>query len=175
MDVSMIPLDYATLRVIWWLLLGVLLIGFAVMDGFDLGVAALSGVLVAATWYYHNLVPVWDYLTNYGYSDRSAYYGADHSVVSWGRLRSVTDRIATLASSPRSKAAGQTRLPVGWASGRPPWCAHAPASPSRCLKPSTTATALCRKTPLSRWRENCWKFPWICSGKHSGWNLRKAG
>ena len=28
--------DYATLRVIWWVLLGVLLIGFAVMDGFDL-------------------------------------------------------------------------------------------------------------------------------------------
>ena len=36
-----IPFDYATLRVIWWLILGVLLIGFAVMDGFDLGVAAL--------------------------------------------------------------------------------------------------------------------------------------
>ncbi len=36
-----IPLDYATLRLIWWLLLGILLIGFAVMDGFDLGVAAL--------------------------------------------------------------------------------------------------------------------------------------
>lgn len=36
-----IPLDYETLRLIWWLLLGVLLIGFAVMDGFDLGVAAL--------------------------------------------------------------------------------------------------------------------------------------
>jgi cytochrome d ubiquinol oxidase subunit II len=33
------PLDYETLRVIWWVLLGVLLIGFAVMDGFDLGVA----------------------------------------------------------------------------------------------------------------------------------------
>ncbi|QRN02437.1 cytochrome d ubiquinol oxidase subunit II [Legionella sp. MW5194] len=33
------PLDYETLRVIWWMLLGVLLIGFAVMDGFDLGVA----------------------------------------------------------------------------------------------------------------------------------------
>lgn len=37
--------DYETLRVIWWLLLGVLLIGFAVMDGFDLGVAALVRVL----------------------------------------------------------------------------------------------------------------------------------
>jgi len=34
-------LDYATLRVIWWALLGVLLIGFAIMDGFDLGVAML--------------------------------------------------------------------------------------------------------------------------------------
>jgi len=33
--------DYETLRVIWWLLLGVLLVGFAVMDGFDLGVAAI--------------------------------------------------------------------------------------------------------------------------------------
>jgi cytochrome bd ubiquinol oxidase subunit II len=32
--------EYATLRVMWWALLGVLLIGFAVMDGFDLGVAA---------------------------------------------------------------------------------------------------------------------------------------
>ena len=34
-------IDYETLRVIWWLLLGVLLIGFAVMDGFDLGTAML--------------------------------------------------------------------------------------------------------------------------------------
>jgi cytochrome d ubiquinol oxidase subunit II len=37
--------DYATLRVIWWLILGVLLIGFAVMDGFDFGIAALVRVL----------------------------------------------------------------------------------------------------------------------------------
>src|ERR1700749_3830631 len=33
--------DYETLRLIWWALLGILLIGFAVMDGFDLGAAAL--------------------------------------------------------------------------------------------------------------------------------------
>lgn len=37
--------DYEALRVIWWLLLGVLLVGFAVMDGFDLGVAALLRIL----------------------------------------------------------------------------------------------------------------------------------
>ena len=33
-------LDYATLRVVWWLILGILLIGFAVTDGFDLGLGA---------------------------------------------------------------------------------------------------------------------------------------
>jgi cytochrome bd ubiquinol oxidase subunit II len=33
--------DYVTLKIIWWLLLGVLLIGFAVMDGFDLGAGML--------------------------------------------------------------------------------------------------------------------------------------
>lgn len=36
-----IPVDYEILRLIWWFFLGVLLIGFAVMDGFDLGTAAL--------------------------------------------------------------------------------------------------------------------------------------
>ncbi|HEY0283600.1 MAG TPA: cytochrome d ubiquinol oxidase subunit II, partial [Rhizomicrobium sp.] len=34
-------MDYETLRLIWWALLGILLIGFAIMDGFDLGSAIL--------------------------------------------------------------------------------------------------------------------------------------
>jgi cytochrome d ubiquinol oxidase subunit II len=38
-------MDYETLRIVWWLLLGALLIGFAVSDGFDLGIAALLRVL----------------------------------------------------------------------------------------------------------------------------------
>lgn len=33
--------DYETFKLIWWLLVGALLIGFALMDGFDLGVGAL--------------------------------------------------------------------------------------------------------------------------------------
>jgi len=40
----MIPhelIDYQTLKLIWWVLLGVLLIGFAATDGFDMGVGAL--------------------------------------------------------------------------------------------------------------------------------------
>ena len=34
-------IDYSVLKVIWWALLGVLLIAFAVTDGFDMGVGAL--------------------------------------------------------------------------------------------------------------------------------------
>ncbi|MEL4180435.1 cytochrome d ubiquinol oxidase subunit II [Roseateles sp. PN1] len=34
-------MDYPTLKLIWWLLVGVLLIGFAVMDGHDMGVGTL--------------------------------------------------------------------------------------------------------------------------------------
>ncbi|MGH8315892.1 MAG: cytochrome d ubiquinol oxidase subunit II, partial [Steroidobacterales bacterium] len=33
--------DYETLRFIWWALLGALLIGFVVTDGFDLGLGAI--------------------------------------------------------------------------------------------------------------------------------------
>lgn len=34
-------ISYEVLRLIWWLLLGILLVGFAVMDGFDLGTGML--------------------------------------------------------------------------------------------------------------------------------------
>ena len=57
-------LDYGTLRVIWWLLLGVLLIGFAVMDGSDLGAGILLPI-VARTDSERRIVintvgPVWE-------------------------------------------------------------------------------------------------------------------
>ncbi|MFY8122159.1 MAG: cytochrome d ubiquinol oxidase subunit II, partial [Burkholderiaceae bacterium] len=38
-------MSYETLRAVWWLFLGVLLIGFAVTDGFDLGVGMLLKVI----------------------------------------------------------------------------------------------------------------------------------
>ncbi|OGU20564.1 MAG: cytochrome d ubiquinol oxidase subunit II [Hydrogenophilales bacterium RIFOXYD1_FULL_62_11] len=34
-------MDYETLKLIWWLLVGVLLVGFAIMDGHDMGVGTL--------------------------------------------------------------------------------------------------------------------------------------
>ncbi len=34
-------LEYETLKIIWWLLVGVLLVGFAIMDGHDMGVGTL--------------------------------------------------------------------------------------------------------------------------------------
>ncbi len=56
--------DYEILRIIWWVLLGVLLIGFAIMDGFDLGVGILLP-FVAKTDIERRVVlnsvgPVWD-------------------------------------------------------------------------------------------------------------------
>ena len=56
--------DYEIMRLIWWALLGILLIGFAVMDGFDLGVATLLPV-VARTDIERRIVintigPVWE-------------------------------------------------------------------------------------------------------------------
>lgn len=61
---EILGLDYTTLRVIWWLLLGILLVGWAVMDGFDLGVGTLLP-FVARTDEERRLVintvgPVWE-------------------------------------------------------------------------------------------------------------------
>src|SRR6201987_231302 len=38
-------MDYELLRLLWWALLGILLIGIAVMDGFDMGVAILLPIV----------------------------------------------------------------------------------------------------------------------------------
>lgn len=37
--------DYETLKLLWWLLIGVLLIGFVITDGFDMGVGTLLPVI----------------------------------------------------------------------------------------------------------------------------------
>ena len=37
--------DYETLRLIWWVLISVLLIGFVVTDGFDMGVGTLLPII----------------------------------------------------------------------------------------------------------------------------------
>ncbi|WP_158107210.1 cytochrome d ubiquinol oxidase subunit II [Vibrio furnissii] len=37
--------DYEILRLIWWVLIGVLLVGFAITDGFDMGVGALVPII----------------------------------------------------------------------------------------------------------------------------------
>jgi len=37
--------DYETLRLIWWLLIGILLVGFAITDGFDMGSGIISLII----------------------------------------------------------------------------------------------------------------------------------
>lgn len=57
-------IDYEALRLVWWLFLGVLLTGFAIMDGFDLGVAELLPVVartdVERRVAINSIGPVWD-------------------------------------------------------------------------------------------------------------------
>ncbi|AJZ88617.1 Cytochrome d ubiquinol oxidase subunit 2 [Beauveria bassiana D1-5] len=57
-------IDYEVLRFIWWLLVGVLLIGFAVTDGFDMGVGMLSRVIgrtdVERRIMVNSIAPHWD-------------------------------------------------------------------------------------------------------------------
>jgi cytochrome bd ubiquinol oxidase subunit II len=56
--------DYMTLRVIWWALLGVLLVGFAIFDGADLGVAMLHPFVarkdVERRVLFNVIGPVWE-------------------------------------------------------------------------------------------------------------------
>ena len=57
-------LDYETLRIIWWGLLGILLIGFAIMDGFDLGVGMLLPIIsksdIEKRIMINSVGPVWE-------------------------------------------------------------------------------------------------------------------
>ncbi|WP_455427409.1 cytochrome d ubiquinol oxidase subunit II [Dryocola sp. LX212] len=56
--------DYEVLRFVWWLLIGVLLIGFAVTDGFDMGVGMLSRIIgrtdVERRIMVNSIAPHWD-------------------------------------------------------------------------------------------------------------------
>jgi len=54
---------------------------------------AVAAAAVAATWYVKNLQPVLDYLTGFGYGQQSNYYGPENSMLSWGRFRSVAERM----------------------------------------------------------------------------------
>jgi cytochrome d ubiquinol oxidase subunit II len=57
-------MDYETLRLVWWALIGILLIGFAVLDGYDLGTAVLLPFLARTDEerriVLHTVGPVWE-------------------------------------------------------------------------------------------------------------------
>ncbi len=59
-----VPISYELLRVIWWALLGALLIGFAIMDGFDMGVGTLLPFVAKTNTerrvMINSIAPVWE-------------------------------------------------------------------------------------------------------------------
>lgn len=56
--------DYETMRLIWWALTGILLIGFALTDGFDMGVGALLRIIgktdIERRVLINSIAPHWD-------------------------------------------------------------------------------------------------------------------
>jgi len=81
------------------ILLAAVLVGFLRGKGdlvtrlVNFALLIVTGVVVAASWYWKNLNPVVDYLTNYGYGTQSQYYGAEHALISWSRVKDVADRM----------------------------------------------------------------------------------
>lgn len=81
------------------ILLAAVLVGFLRGKGelvrrlINFALLIVTGVVVAAIWYWKNLNPVVDYLTNYGYGTQSQYYGAEHALISWSRVKDVADRM----------------------------------------------------------------------------------
>lgn len=59
----------------------------------NLGLLALSGVLVGATWYWENFGPVYDYLTEFGYGSQAKNFGEQASFFSWERFKLVAEKI----------------------------------------------------------------------------------
>ncbi|HEY1354774.1 MAG TPA: hypothetical protein VGF09_00520, partial [Solirubrobacterales bacterium] len=60
----------------------------------NLALLCLAAVAVAAPWYVPNFDVIAEYLTDFGYGERSAEYGASHSILSWDRWTDVFGRIA---------------------------------------------------------------------------------
>ena len=56
--------DYEAFRLIWWVLIGVLFIGFAITDGFDMGVGALVPLIgktdIQRRVMINSIAPHWD-------------------------------------------------------------------------------------------------------------------
>jgi len=59
----------------------------------NLSLAVLAAVLVAATWYWNNLDPVMDYLTEFGYGSQAKNFGESSSTLSWERFKTVAEKI----------------------------------------------------------------------------------
>jgi hypothetical protein len=59
----------------------------------NLALLLLALGAVAAVWYWRNLQPVLDYLTEFGYGDKSAEFGAQHGLLSWPRWTAVAEEL----------------------------------------------------------------------------------
>ena len=60
---------------------------------FNLALLIVAAIAVAATWYVSSFAAVFQYLTDYGYGTHSKFYGHEHNLISWGRVRAVAEHM----------------------------------------------------------------------------------
>ena len=125
-------IDYQTLRLIWWLLLGILVIGFAVMDGFDLGTQTLLPFVAKSDLERRVVInavgPIWEgnqvwlilgagaifaawpplYAVSF-----SSFYLAMFAIIAALILRPVGFKYRSKSESPRSRASWDWALFIG--------------------------------------------------------------
>ncbi len=99
--------DYEILRFIWWVLIGVLLVGFAITDGFDMGVGALVPVIgkndTQRRVMINSIAPHWDgnqvWLITAGGALFAAWYFGLRDIVFWFLPSDDPNSSCTLATS----------------------------------------------------------------------------
>ena len=151
--------DYETLRVIWWLLMGIVLIGFAVMDGFDLGAGAFVRVLAHDDDERRALIetfePFWEgnqvwFILGGGavFAAWPYLYAASFSGFYFAILLRAArvDRAARVARFPQQVRRSRAGVPSGMG------CSRSPASCPRCSSASRSAifSSACRCATTTR-------------------------
>ena len=110
----------------------------------NLGLLVVSAVLVAATWYWNNFRPVYDYLTEFGYGSQAKNFGESKPPSSPGSGSN---------SSPRrsSRATCWCRCPSSSSSASSP--AGLPSC-SGCWARRTARPRPCASSAATRWRSS---------------------
>jgi len=164
--------DYENLKLIWWVLVGVLLIGFALTDGFDLGAAVLMPFVGRndneRRVVINTIAPHWDgnqvWLITAGGALFAAWplvYAAAFSGLYWALLLVLFALfVRPVGFDYRSKLANTRWRACSWAAWYRRWCSASPSA-TCCWACRSASTTPCVPATTAR-SGNC-SAPSACS------------